>query len=374
MSNFRIIAKSSQVPARRGILRTTHGDIQTPVFMPVGTQATVKALSPEELVGCGSQIVLGNTYHLYLRPGPDVIRRFSGIHGFMNWRGPLLTDSGGFQVFSLAKLFKVQPDGFTFQSHIDGSSHSLTPEKAIDLQIAFDADIAMCLDDCIKYPADRNEVETAVKLTTQWAEKCKAIWTERSAEGRSLFAVVQGGMYKDLRELSASELVDIGFQGYALGGLSVGEPTDLMLDIAAHSLRRLPDEAPKYVMGVGTPENLVELVALGADMFDCVMPTRNARNGQLFTAAGTMNIANSRYRDDTGPVEADCGCYTCCHYSRAYLSHLYRAKELFVYRLNTIHNVYYYNRLMTQMRDAVEADEFDSFRNCFYEKRRHPES
>ena len=369
MPIFNILSKSDQTLARKGALHTAHGEIKTPVFMPVGTQATVKALSPEELFECGAQVILGNTYHLYLRPGLDVIRRFSGIHRFMHWDGPILTDSGGFQVFSLAKLSKVLADGVTFQSHIDGSTHRLTPEKAIECQIAFNSDIAMCLDDCIKYPASRGETETALTLTSEWAKQCKITWIENAREENALFAVIQGGMYKDLRDRSADELMGIGFDGYAMGGLSVGEPTDMMLEMASHTLSQLPEEKPKYVMGVGTPDNLVELVALGADMFDCVIPTRNARNGQLFTAHGTLNIANSRFKDDTDPIEQDCGCYTCRHYSRAYLRHLYMARELFVYRLNTIHNVFYYNTLMEQMRDAIERNSFEIFRKVFYEKR-----
>jgi queuine tRNA-ribosyltransferase len=369
MSIFNILSKSTQTPARKSVLRTAHGDIQTPVFMPVGTQATVKALSPEEIVDCGAQVILGNTYHLYLRPGLDVIQCFSGLHRFMNWNGPILTDSGGFQVFSLAKLSKVSADGVTFQSHIDGSAHRLTPEKAIECQIALNSDIAMCLDDCIQYPATREETEAGLILTTRWARQCKNTWDEKAREGNALFAVVQGGMYKDLRDRSADELMAIDFDGYAVGGLSVGEPTEMMLDMAAHTLALLPDGRPKYVMGVGTPENLVELVALGADMFDCVIPTRNARNGQLFTAAGTLNISNSRFKDDTNPIEQDCNCYTCRHYSRAYLRHLYMAKELFAYRLNTIHNVFYYSALMERMRDAIEKDDFQAFRKTFYEKR-----
>ena len=369
MPIFNILSNSTQTLARKGVLHTAHGDIQTPVFMPVGTQATVKALSPEELFDCGTQVILGNTYHLYLRPGLDVIRRFSGLHRFMNWNGPILTDSGGFQVFSLAKLSKVSAEGITFQSHIDGSTHRLTPVKVIECQIAFNADIAMCLDDCIRFPASREETVTALALTSAWAKQCKDRWIEKSQDGNALFAVVQGGMYGDLRNRSADALMGIDFDGYAVGGLSVGEPTDVMLNMAAHTLSRLPKEKPKYVMGVGTPDNLVELVALGADMFDCVIPTRNARNGQLFTAGGTLNIANSRFKDDTHPIEQDCRCYTCRHYSRAYLRHLYMARELFVYRLNTIHNVFYYTALMKQMRDAIERDGFEAFRKAFYEGR-----
>jgi len=369
MFSFRVVSASRESHARRGELHTARGVVETPVFMPVGTQGTVKALSPEELRDAGASIILGNTYHLYLRPGIDVIRCFSGLHRFMHWEGPILTDSGGYQVFSLAALSKVDEDGVTFRSHIDGSAHRLTPERVIELQSDLDSDIAMCLDDCIPYPATREAAETGVRLTEAWAERCKAEWNERAPNSNGLFAVVQGGMYRGLRDRSAEGLTSIGFDGYAVGGLSVGEPTDMMMDLAGHTLDRLPESKPKYVMGVGTPENLMALVALGADMFDCVIPTRNARNGQLFTGQGTLNIANSRFREDTNPIEPDCSCYTCRHFSRAYLRHLYLARELFVYRLNTIHNVHYYATLMEDIRNAIERDDFETFRKAFHENR-----
>jgi queuine tRNA-ribosyltransferase len=367
MFNFEIVSASKTTKARAGLLQTARGVVETPVFMPVGTLATVKSLSPEELLDCGTQIILGNTYHLYLRPGCEVIRRFSGLHGFMHWDRPILTDSGGFQVFSLAKLRKINEEGVIFQSHIDGSEHILTPEKSIEIQICLGSDIIMCLDECIKYPAGRDYTRDALELTTRWAKRCKKAWEDNGEN--ALFGIVQGGMMKDLREISADTLVEIGFNGYAIGGLSVGEPKDIMLEMADITLPRLPDNKPKYVMGVGTPEDLIELVALGADMFDCVIPTRNARNGQMFTKYGTINICNSSFKHDTEPIESGCKCYTCRNYSRAYLRHLYMAKELLAYRLNTIHNIYYYISLMKHMRRAICQGEFDEFRKDFYKIR-----
>ena len=369
MIDFKIVSTSTKTHARAGIVNAAHGAVETPVFMPVGTLGTVKALSPEEVSGCGAQIILGNTYHLYLRPGCDVIDRFSGLHGFMNWQGPILTDSGGFQVFSLAKLSKLTEEGYAFQSHIDGSSHLLTPEKSIDVQQCLDSDIAMCLDQCIPYPADRKTTEDGTALTARWAGRCRSAW-QQGSDKNGLFGIVQGGMFTDLRTRSVEDLAGIGFDGYAVGGLSVGEPKALMLDIAAHTLPLLPADRPRYVMGVGTPEDLVELVGLGADMFDCVMPTRNARNGQLFTDAGTVNIANARFRTDTGPVQPGCACYTCRHFSLAYLRHLYMAKELLAYRLNTLHNIHYYVHLMKRARAAVIDDRFEAFKREFYAARR----
>jgi queuine tRNA-ribosyltransferase len=337
--------------------------------MPVGTLGTVKALSPEDLMDAGAQIILGNTYHLYLRPGCDVIEHFSGLHRFMNWDRPILTDSGGFQVFSLAKLAKITEEGASFQSHIDGSAHMLTPEKVVDIQLSLGSDIIMCLDQCIAYPSTETDAADALDLTSRWARRCKEHWLAGGPGGSAIFGIVQGGMYTDLRERSCGAITDIDFPGYAVGGLSVGEPKQLMLEMGEVSLSGLPDEKPKYIMGVGTPEDLVELVALGADMFDCVMPTRNARNGQLFTSSGTLNISNARHRQDTGPVDPECGCYTCRHYSRAYLRHLYISKELLAYRLNTIHNIHYYTELMAAIREAVLEDRFGTFKRDFYAKR-----
>jgi queuine tRNA-ribosyltransferase len=366
MFEFKVIAESETSRARAGILETTHGVVETPVFMPVGTRGSVKSVSPEELLAAGARIILGNTYHLYLRPGCDVISRFAGLHQFMHWDGPILTDSGGFQVFSLAKLAKISEEGVTFQSHLDGSSHLLTPGKVIDIQNCLGADIIMCLDDCIQYPATREDSLAALEITTKWAQRCKQAWRETKNGRNALFGIVQGGMFKDLRERSAEELMKIDFPGYAVGGLSVGEPAEVMLDMADYTLPNLPETKPRYIMGVGTPENLIELVALGADMFDCVLPTRNARNGQMFTQYGTVNISNSQYKDDTEPLEPGCECYTCRHYSRAYLRHLYMARELLAYRLNTIHNIHHFISFMKQIREAIVTDEFESFRKLFY--------
>jgi queuine tRNA-ribosyltransferase len=367
MLNFQLMSQSGS--ARAGIFETVHGTIETPVFMPVGTQATVKALSPEELKAAGAQIILGNTYHLYLRPGCEIIGRFDGLHRFMHWDRPILTDSGGFQVFSLAKLRKLTEEGYAFQSHLDGSRHLLTPEKAMEVQICLDSDISMCLDQCLEHPATHEQAVAALELTTRWAQRCKTFWQEQTDCRNSLFGIVQGGMFSDLRTRSAEEIAAIGFTGYAIGGLSVGEPKALMMEMAAHTLPLLPSDRPRYIMGVGTPEDLVALVGMGADMFDCVMPTRNARNGQLFTQRGTINICNARFRDDDGPVDPACGCYTCRQYSLAYLRHLYTAREILAYRLNTIHNVHYYLNLVSAMRKAILADQFDQFKKAFYSKR-----
>jgi queuine tRNA-ribosyltransferase len=365
MGVFELQSKCKATSARAGVLTTIHGKIETPIFMPVGTQATVKALSPEELEDIGAQIILGNTYHLYLRPGTGVIDRFGGLHDFMHWQKPILTDSGGFQVFSLARLSQLSEEGYAFQSHLDGGArHLLTPENSVEVQLALNSDILMCLDQCIAYPADHARAEAALAVTTRWAHRCKKAW-QAQKNPNHLFGIVQGGMHADLRSRSAAEIVNAGFPGYAIGGLSVGEPKALMYEMAAHTLPLLPDDAPRYVMGVGTPADLVELTALGADMFDCVMPTRNARNGQLFTHSGTININNARHREDVGPVEQGCECYTCRHFSRAYLRHLYQAKEILAHRLNTIHNLHFYLDLVKKMRMAIINDTFEQFRREF---------
>jgi queuine tRNA-ribosyltransferase len=365
MFSFTVIAKSASSRARAGILQTAHGAVETPVFMPVGTLASVKSVSPEELAAAGVQIVLGNTYHLYLRPGCEVIGQFRGLHRFMNWGRPILTDSGGFQVYSLAKLTRISEEGATFQSHIDGSKHLLSPEKVIEIQICLGADIMMCLDECIPYHASREVAREALATTTTWAQRCRSAWQRNTNGCHALYGIVQGGMFSDLRKQSAELLMNLDFSGYAIGGLSVGEPTDVMLTIADYTLRQLPNDRPKYIMGVGTPQNLLDLVSLGADMFDCVLPTRNARNGQLFTRSGAINICNAQYKHDMNPVAADCSCYTCQHFSRAYLRHLYLARELLGYRLNTIHNIYFFINFMTQMRSAILAGEFESFKKDF---------
>jgi queuine tRNA-ribosyltransferase len=368
MLSFKISGRCETTRARAGVLGTEHGTVSTPVFMPVGTRGTVKSVTPEELVEAGAEVVLGNTYHLYLRPGCGVIDRFGGLHGFMHWERPILTDSGGFQVFSLAKLSKITAEGYSFQSHIDGSRHMLSPENSVDIQCHLNSDIMMCLDQCIPYPADRQTAEDALQTTSQWAARCRSAW-QANGKKNALFGIVQGGMFVDLRRRSARDLTDMDFPGYAVGGLSVGEPKDLMLEMASTTLPELPDGKPKYIMGVGTPSDLVELVSLGADMFDCVLPTRNARNGQLFIHGGSINIGNARFREDTGPPDPVCDCYTCRNYSRAYLRHLYMARELLAYRLNTIHNVSYYLALMRQIRAAIAKGEFEAFKKAFYRQR-----
>lgn len=366
--SFEIVHRSQENSARLGKICTTRGSIDTPVFMPVGTQATVKSLTPEDLSRLGVQIILANTYHLYLRPGHDVISSLGGLHRFMHWGGPILTDSGGYQVFSLARLREISEEGVTFQSHLDGSTHLLTPEKAVEIQEALGADIMMCLDECTAYPATQAQARRSLALSINWARRCK----ERPASNHvPLFGIVQGGMFQDLRAEGVKGLIDMGFDGYALGGLSVGEPKETMLNVAAFTLPLLPEALPRYVMGVGMPEDLVELVSFGADMFDCVIPTRHARNGQLFSRTGTLNICNARYRTDERPVDVGCPCYTCTHYSRAYLSHLFRAKELLAYRLNTIHNIHYFMTLMAEVRAAIGEGRFALFKKDFYAQRRH---
>lgn len=361
--HFKIIYESSESLARLGEIQTPHGCVNTPVFMPVGTQGTVKSLTPEELHEIGVEIILANTYHLYLRPGHEIVAKLSGLHRFMNWDGPILTDSGGFQIFSLARLRTVSMSGVTFQSHIDGSTHVLTPEKVIEIQEALGSDIMMCLDECLPYPTERGRAHKSLSITLDWARRSKKA---RGGDGSALFAIVQGGMFKDLRARGIDELRKIGFEGFALGGLSVGEPRELMLEIASFTVPQLPREYPRYVMGVGTPEDLIELVSFGADMFDCVIPTRNARNGQLFTRTGTVNIRNASYVSDSEPIEPGCRCYTCRNYSRAYLRHLFMARELLAYRLSTIHNLYYFTNFMNDIREAIRAERFLEFRKEFY--------
>lgn len=339
--------------------------------MPVGTLGTVKGMLPETLKEEGAEIILGNTYHLFLRPGHELVARLGGLHQFMNWDRPILTDSGGFQVFSLGKLRKISEEGVRFQSHIDGSSHMLTPELSIAVQEALGADIIMAFDECIPYPSSRDYVASSTALSGRWARRCKE--ARRSDDGAALFGIVQGGMHADLRAQSAEELQEIGFDGYALGGLSVGEEAAAMYDMMEAALPLLPTDQPRYVMGVGTPENLMEGVARGVDMFDCVMPTRNARNGVLFTHFGKVVIKQARYADDPLPIDPDCDCYVCRHYSRAYLRHLYLNNEILAAMLNTRHNLHYYLGLMAGARDAIAAGRFTEYRQEFY-RRRQPES
>jgi len=362
---FTLLKRSSECAARRGEVRTRQGVIQTPVFMPVGTQGTVKAVTPENLQEMNAQIILGNTYHLFIRPGHELIEKFGGLHSFMNWKGSILTDSGGFQIFSLKELATITEEGAAFRSHLDGSKLFLSPEDAIYVQQALGSDIMMCLDTCIPFPATRDETIAATDLTTRWAARCRQAHSKRD---RLLFGIVQGGMYPELRREHAAALIDIGFDGYAIGGLSVGEEKHLMYDMTEATVPALPADYPVYLMGVGTPSDLVEGVWRGIDMFDCVMPTRNARNGSLFTSRGKLTIKNSRYRDDPRPLDEECTCYTCRNYSRAYLSHLFHAREILSYHLNTIHNLHYYLNLMADIRKALESDSFALFRKDFYSK------
>ena len=364
------IAKDPGCGARLGIIGTPHGEVRTPAFMPVGTQGAVKALTPEQVRGLGADIILGNTYHLYLRPGHRLIAALGGLHRFMNWPGPILTDSGGFQIYSLGNLRRMADEGATFQSHIDGSKHFLSPEAAVEIQEALGSDIMMCLDECIAYPATREDVERSLTRTAHWAGRCKK---SRKNREQALFGIIQGGVYTDLRRRSAESLLEIGFDGYALGGLSVGEPKELMLENLAATTPLLPEDRPRYLMGVGTPEDLVEGVYHGIDMFDCVMPTRSARNGLLFTNGEKVVIKNARNREDGSPVDSACDCYTCLNYSRAYLRHLYVAGEILAMVLNTIHNLRYYLRLMERIREAVREGRYRDFRKRFLKERKDAE-
>lgn len=361
---FEIIKEDNQTRARLGKMKTAHGEINTPVFMPVGTQAVVKTLTPEDLLEIGAEIILSNTYHLYLRPGDELIADLGGLHKFMHWDYPILTDSGGFQVFSLGKLRKISDEGVTFQSHIDGAKHFISPEKAIKIQENLGADIIMCFDECTPYPSTYDYTLDSMELTSLWAGRCKEA---HSREDQALFGIVQGGMFKDLRTKSAEDLIEIGFDGYAIGGVSVGEAKPLMYDITEHTVQYLPKDKPHYLMGVGTPEDIVEGVGLGIDMFDCVMPTRNARNGTLFTSFGKVVIRHAKYAQDNQPIDPTCSCYTCRNYSRAYLRHLFMAKEITVLRLNTIHNLYFYISLIKNIRKAIKEDRFLEFKKEFYQ-------
>ena len=349
---FEVLATSGD--ARRGRLTLAHGTVETPVFMPVGTYGTVKAMSPAELVEIGAQVVLGNTFHLWLRPGTEVIAAHGGLHGFMGWSRPILTDSGGFQVWSLGPLRRVQEEGVAFASPVNGDKLFLTPEISMQVQRSLDSDIVMVFDECTPYPATHEDAAGSMELSLRWAARSRAEF-ERIGNPNALFGIVQGGMHEDLRDASLAGLVDIGFPGYAIGGLSVGEPKEEMLRVLAHTAPRMPAGKPRYLMGVGTPEDLVAGVTAGVDMFDCVIPTRNARNGWLFTRFGDVKIRNAKHRTDTRPIDDTCGCYTCRHFSRAYLHHLQRVNEILGARLATIHNLFYYHALMGELREAVAA-------------------
>ena len=350
--------------ARRGQLHLAHGTVQTPVFMPVGTYGTVKAMAPAELTETGFEMVLSNTFHLWLRPGLDVIERFGGLHRFMGWDKPILTDSGGFQVFSLGKLRKITEEGVKFASPINGDKLFLTPEISMQIQRTLNSDIVMIFDECTPYPATEREAADSMRLSLRWAARSKAA---HAGNPNALYGIVQGGMYEDLRDESVRELIGMDFDGYAIGGLSVGEPKDDMARILAHTAPQLPAGKPRYLMGVGTPSDLVFAVGQGIDQFDCVLPTRNARHGILFTRRGEMRIRNARWKTDTAPIDDECDCHTCTHFSRAYVHHLIRANEILGARLATIHNLHYYHRLMAGMRAAIEAHRFADFAAQFHE-------
>ncbi len=350
--------------ARRGQLHLAHGTVQTPVFMPVGTYGTVKAMAPAELTETGFEMVLSNTFHLWLRPGLEVIERFGGLHRFMGWDKPILTDSGGFQVFSLGKLRKITEEGVKFASPINGDKLFLTPEISMQIQRTLNSDIVMIFDECTPYPATEREAADSMRLSLRWAARSKAA---HAGNPNALYGIVQGGMYEDLRDESARELIGMDFDGYAIGGLSVGEPKDDMARILAHTAPQLPAGKPRYLMGVGTPSDLVFAVGQGIDQFDCVLPTRNARHGILFTRRGEMRIRNARWKTDTAPIDDECDCHTCTHFSRAYVHHLIRANEILGARLATIHNLHYYHRLMAGMRAAIETHRFTDFAAQFHE-------
>ncbi len=359
--------------ARRGRLATAHGVIETPIFMPVGTYGSVKAMSPDELEKIGAQIILGNTFHLWLRPGLDIIRQFGGLHRFIGWDKPILTDSGGFQVFSLGEMRKITEEGVKFASPINGDRLFLSPEISMQIQRVLNSDIVMQFDECTPYeidgrPATREEAGRSMRMSVRWAKRSMDEF-RREENPNALFGIVQGGMFEDLRDESLAGLSEIGFHGMAIGGLSVGEPKEDMQRILAHTAPRLPVDKPRYLMGVGTPEDLVEGVANGIDMFDCVMPTRNARNGWLFTRFGDVKIKNARHKDEDKPLDESCGCYACRNFSRAYLHHLHRCGEILGAQLNTIHNLHYYLQLMQEMREAIDAEDFPTFRARFHTDR-----
>ena len=368
---FELIKKDPFSEARLGKIETAHGSFTTPAFLPVGTQGTIKSLTPEELVEIGVEVILGNTYHLYLRPGHETIGKLGGLHKFIHWDRPILTDSGGYQVYSLGGLRKISEEGVTFQSHLDGSPHLLTPERVMEIQKILGTDIAMVLDECVPYPSSYDYVKASTSLTTRWAGRCLQM---RQEEGPAFFGIVQGGMYRDLREESARSLVEMNFQGYAIGGLSVGEPKSMMLDVLEWTTSLLPEKAPRYLMGVGAPEDILGAVMLGIDLFDCVLPTRNARNGTLFTHSGKISIKQAQYVEDGRPIDENCLCYTCRHYSRAYLRHLYLANEILSSRLNTIHNLFYYMNFMKRIQEAIRENRLLEFHKAHALIPRNPES
>ncbi|WP_372631560.1 tRNA guanosine(34) transglycosylase Tgt [Cohnella sp.] len=363
---YELIKTCAQTGARLGRLHTPHGVIDTPTFMPVGTQASVKGMSPEELKSLGAQIILSNTYHLFLRPGHELVREAGGLHRFMNWERPILTDSGGFQVFSLSEMRKITEEGVEFRSHINGDKLSLTPESATHVQNALGADIMMAFDECPPYPAEYEYVKQSTERTSRWAERC--LKAHERSHDQALFGIVQGGMHKDLRKMSAADLTSLDFPGYAIGGLSVGEPKPLMYEMLEETVPHLPSHKPRYLMGVGSPDALLEGSIRGVDMFDCVLPTRIARNGTLMTSQGRMVVRNAKYTNDFSPLDPECSCYACRNYSRAYIRHLIKADEMFGLRLTTIHNLHFLVQLMVQVREAIREDRLGTFRDEFFEK------
>jgi len=385
--HFEVLAKDRQSKARRGRLSTAHGVIETPAFIPVGTQGSVKGVSPRELRALDAQIILGNTYHLFVRPGLDVIKHFGDLHNFMNWDGPILTDSGGYQIFSLAKLRKITEDGVEFQNHVDGARAFISPEIAIEIQRVLGADIAMALDECVPYPCEYDYAAQSAKMTTRWAKRCKQ-WKKENAErstsnaqrptsetdsinsqlstlNQLLFGIVQGATFEDLRKTSAQQIVDLDFDGYAIGGVSVGEPEEEMMRAVESAEPFLPTDKPRYAMGLGTPPQMLEMIARGMDMFDCVLPTRLARNGTAFTAAGTVNLKNAEFTLDKNPIEENCACPACREFSRGYIRHLIKAEEILGLRLITLHNLHFYLNLMNRARTKIERGTFDQFRKAF---------
>jgi queuine tRNA-ribosyltransferase len=353
--------------ARAGLLKTRHGEISTPVFMPVGTYGAVKSIAPKELEEAHFEIILGNTFHLWLRPGLDIIKKHKGLHEFINWKRPILTDSGGFQVWSLGKMRKITEAGVTFRSPINGDEKFMGPEESMKIQKVLNSDIAMIFDECTPYPATHEEAKKSMQLSNNWAYRSKDTF---EGSKNALFGIIQGGMFEDLRGESLKELTSIGFDGYAIGGLSVGEPKDEMAKITSFIGPKMPQEKPRYLMGVGTPEDILNAIENGIDMFDCVMPTRNARNGMLFTSHGDVKLKNSKYKDDLSPIDSNCKCYTCQNFTKSYLHHLYKIGEMLVSRLNTIHNLHFYKNIMNEARQAIENQKFNAFKTAFIKKRK----
>jgi len=367
MLKFKVL--SNEKKSRRGVLSTAHGDIQTPCFMPVGTVGTVKAMTPEMVCSTGAEIILGNTYHLMLRPGAERVARFGGLHKFMNWSGPILTDSGGFQVMSLAGLRKITEEGVTFQSHLSGEKFMLSPERSMEIQYLLDADITMAFDECVKYPAEKKVVQKSMERSMRWAKRSKDAFVDRAGYG--LFGIVQGGMYRDLREQSIQDLNQIGFDGYAIGGLAVGEGQEMMFEVLDYTACALPDDKPRYLMGVGRPSDIVGAVFRGVDMFDCVMPSRSGRTAQAFTSEGVLNLRNACHQEAHEPLDKECSCPACQNYTRGYLHHLFRAGEILGSMLLTQHNIHFYQNLMWQIRSAIENGTFEQFHDDFMKRYRH---